>query len=109
MGSVARFARIIHLPLALVFHLTGSPFGTESSRAAVLLDDASSTLHLGLLRGYLGVGGHGHHHVGGVHLKPDLGPAGNPRVKILENSVRVVTSTEPGLSVKLSRRRLHCT
>ena len=94
---VARPAGIIYFPLAFILDIACSPFGTESSGAAVLLVGDSNGLHLHLLGGYLGVGGHGHHHVGGVHLKPDLGPVCRTCVEILEDSIRVVASTEPRL------------
>ena len=69
---VARPARIVDFPLALVLHVTCSPLGTEGGRAAVLLDGAPGSLHLHPLWGHLGVGRHRHHHIGWVHFEPYL-------------------------------------
>ena len=70
MRPIAGLARVLHFPLALVLHVTSIPLGTDYSPWGPILQARGSN-RLGLLfvgDDHLGVGGHAHHHVGGVHL-----------------------------------------
>ena len=74
MRPIAGLARVIHFPLALVLHVTSIPLGADYSPWGPILQTRGSD-RLGLLfEGDLWVGGHAHHHVGGVHLVANVRP-----------------------------------
>ena len=92
--TVTALAWVIHLELAFTLSFTCQPFRTDSTGSGSIAKlDRKNLLLVWLGEGYLGVGGHGLHHVSGVHLGANVCPSSGTRIKVLKDSVGILPCT----------------
>ena len=86
--TVAAPAWVIHLELAFTLSFTSQTFRTDSTGSGSIAKlDRKNLLLVWLGEGYLGVGGHGLHHVSGVHLRANVCPSSGTRIHVIKVSL----------------------